>query len=115
MTSVFALKQILSITNMKKTKQIFPTSKEIISLLELKLLAASIIHQKASIRIKCLMEGGAWTSQFLSILMVTDRGLVLNDETTDKIKSISFMDHVVQFAIDRPFDNYHSDLAYPVH
>lgn len=100
---------------MKKVKQIIPTSDEIISLRELKLLVTSIIRGKAGIRIKCLMDGGTWTSHFLNIIMLTERGLVLTDEANDKIKSIRFKDHVVQFVLDRPFDNYDSNLAYPVH
>ena len=99
---------------MKKLKEILPTSNENISPLELKLLAKSIISHKAKIRIKCLLAGGSWTNQFLSVMMVTERGLVLNDDASDKIKSISFIDQVVQFVLDKPFDNYNSNLAYVV-
>ncbi|HEY3405383.1 MAG TPA: hypothetical protein VGK59_18485 [Ohtaekwangia sp.] len=100
---------------MKKLKQLLPISNEIISVQELKLLVASIIHQKAKIRIKCLTDGGVWTTQFFSVMMVTDKGLVLNDEATDKIKSIRFIDQVIQFVLDTPFNNYNSNLAYLVH
>lgn len=100
-----------------KTKQILPipaTSPEVISLHELKLLAKSIVNTQAKIRMKCLLEGGSWTSQFFSVMMVTEQGIVLIDDSTDKIKSIKFIDQVVQFVIDKPHDNYNADLAYTV-
>lgn len=100
--------------NMKKTKEIIPTSNEIISLQELKLLVTSIIRGKARIRIKCLMDGGVWAQQFSNIIMLTERGLVLTDDANDKIKSVRFKDHVVQFVLDRPFESYDSNLAYKV-
>jgi hypothetical protein len=61
------------------------------------------------------MDGGVWTQQFLNIIVLTERGLVLTDETNDKIRSIRFQDHLVQFVLDRPFNNYDSNLAYLVH
>ncbi len=100
---------------MKKIKQPLPISNEIISVQELKFLVASIIHKKANIRIKCLTDGGIWTTQFYSVMMVTESGVILNDEVTDKIKSIRFIDQVIQFVLDRPFDNYNSNLTYLVH
>jgi hypothetical protein len=99
---------------MKKLEETLLTSNENISPLELRLLAKSIINNKANIRIKCLLDGGSWTDQFLSIMMVTERGLVLNDDVTNKIKSINFIDQVVQFVLDKPFDNYSPNLAYIV-
>lgn len=97
-----------------KAKQNFPIANEVISLLELKLLVRSIINKHARIRIKCLTEGGNWTSQFLSVMMVTEKGLVLNDDSNDKISSINFIDQIIQFVIDKPFDSYSPDQAYVV-
>jgi hypothetical protein len=97
-----------------KTRDILPNSNEVISLLELKLLAKSIISKHAKIRIKCLLEGGSWTGQFLSVMMVTEKGLVLSDDSNNKIKSIRFIDQIVQFVIDKPFDSYTPNMAYIV-
>jgi hypothetical protein len=93
----------------------FPIANEIISLLELKLLVKSIVNKHANIRIKCLLDGGTWTTDFLSVLMVTEKGLVLNDDSNNKIESIEFLNQVIQFVIDKPFDSYDSNLAYVVH
>jgi hypothetical protein len=89
------------------------SSTEMISLLELKLLMTAIIAQRAKIRIKCLLEG-VWTKQFFSVMMITDKGIVLSDDSNRKIKNIRFLDQVSQFVIDKPFDSYNSDLAYGV-
>jgi hypothetical protein len=97
-----------------KAKQPIPLANEIISLLELKLLVQSIINKHADIRIKCLLEGDTWHEHFFNVLMVTEQGIVLADETNSKIKSIRFMDAISQFVIDKPFDSYNSNLAYGV-
>ena len=97
-----------------KLKQTFPRASDMISRLELKLLMKSIISRKAKIRIKYLLEGGKWSDRFLSVMMVTEKGIVLNDDSNDKIKSISFLEQIKQLVIDQPFDGYNSNLTYEV-
>jgi hypothetical protein len=46
--------------------------------------------------------------------MVTEKGLVLNNDSNNKIQSIEYLDDVVQFVIDKPFDSYNPNLAYTV-
>lgn len=96
-----------------KTNYTFPTASEVISLLELKLLVKSIITKHANIRIKCMLEGDKW-GDFLSVKMVTEKGLILGDDSRNRIRSIKFIDHVVKFVIDQPFDSYNPNLAYVV-
>ena len=74
----------------------------------------SILLQKANIRIKCLFDGTTWSPCYLSVVMVTENGAVLKDESRDKIFSISFIQQVIQFVLDKPFDNYYPDQAYTV-
>ena len=97
-----------------KSKEILPTSMDVISILELKLLAKSIIDHHAKIRMKYLIEGGVWTTHFLSVVMVTEKGLVLCDDANNKIESIPFLNDVTQFIIDEPFDSYNANLTYVV-
>ena len=97
-----------------KLRQTFPKASDIISRLELKLLMKSIISQKAKIRIKYFMDGGGWSDCFLSVMMVTEKGIVFSDDSNDKIKSINFLDQITQLVIDQPFDGYNSNLAYVV-
>jgi hypothetical protein len=97
-----------------KLKQTFPTASDIISCLELKLLMRSIISNQANIRVKYLLEGGAWSSCFLSVMMVTEKGVVLNDDARNKIMSIKFLDHIKQLVLDKPFDGYNPNFAYVV-
>ena len=97
-----------------KLKQTFPKATEIISRLELKLLMKSIIVHQAKIRIRYLLEGGAWSTCFMSVMMVTENGIVFNDDSNNKIKSIKFLDQIKQLVIDQPFDGYNSNLAYVV-
>ena len=95
-------------------KDALETSNEIVSSLELKLLVESIINQHANIRIKYQLDGDAWTTDFFSVMMVTKKGLVLNNDANDKIKSIESIEQILQFMIDQPFDNYVSNLPYTV-
>ena len=100
-------------TDMKLTQTI-PLAGEIISRLELKLLMKSIIGHRAKIRIKYLIEGGVWSNCFLSVMMVTEKGIVFNDDANNEIKSLTFLDQITQLVIDQPFDGYISHLAYIV-
>jgi len=97
-----------------KLKQTFPIASEIISRLELKLLMKSIIGHRAKIRIKYLTEEGTWSNCFLSVMMVTEKGIVFNDDANNEIKSLKFLDQITQLVIDQPFDGYISNLAYVV-
>ena len=101
-------------TKSMKLKQTFPKATEVISGLELKLLMKSIISRQAKIRIKYLLEGGVWSNCFMSVMMVTERGIILNDDSKNKIKSIKFLDQIKQLVIDQPFDGYNSNLSYVV-
>jgi len=98
-----------------KLKQTFPLASEFISRLELKFLMKSIIGHQAKIRIKYLTEEGTWSNCFLSVMMVTEKGIVFNDDSNRKIKSVRFLDQIKQLVIDQPFDGYISNLAYVVH
>jgi len=100
-------------TNMK-IRETIPIAGEIISRLELKLLMKSIIGHRAKIRIKYLIEGGAWSNSFLSVMMVTEKGIVFNDDANNEIKSLEFLDEITQLVIDQPYDGYISHLAYVV-
>lgn len=91
-----------------------PVSTDTVSPLELKFLMNSILLQKANIRIKCLLDGKSWSDRYLSVMMVTERGAILKDESRDKIFSIPFIQQVMQFVLDKPFDSYYSDQAYAV-
>jgi len=97
-----------------KLRQTIPSAGEIISRLELKLLMKSIIGHRAKIRIKYLIEGGAWSDCFLSVMMVTEKGIIFNDDANNEITSLKFLDQITQLVIDQPFDGYISNLAYIV-
>jgi hypothetical protein len=97
-----------------KLRQTIPSAGEIISRLELKLLMKSIIGNRANIRIKYLIEGGTWSTCFLSVMMVTEKGIIFNDDGKNEITSLKFLDQITQLVIDHPFDGYISNLAYVV-
>ena len=61
-----------------------------------------------------LIEGGAWSNCFLSVMMVTEKGVIFSDDGKNKITSLTFLDQITQLVIDQPFDGYISNLAYVV-
>ena len=97
-----------------KLRQSFPRASDMISSLEFKLLMKSIISHKAKIKIKYFLDGRGWSDCFLSVMAVTEKGIVFNDDSNNKIKSITFLDQIKQLVIDQPFDGYNSNLAYDV-
>ena len=64
------------------------------------------------LRTRCL--GEMWQPNFMRVLMVTEKGLVLHDEVTSKAVIIPFVRDIVQFEIDKPFEEYQPHFHYTV-
>ena len=47
-------------------------------------------------------------------MMVTEKGIIFNDDANNEITSLKFLDQITQLVIDQPFDGYISNLAYVV-
>lgn len=52
--------------------------------------------------------------QVLSVMMITGKGLVLNDDLRDTMESINSLRTIIQFIIDWPLANYSTNLVYLV-
>ena len=65
------------------------------------------------IRTRCL--GEMWHPNFTRVLMLTDRGVViLSDEVQRKPVIIPFVRDIIQFEIDKPFQEYEPHFHYTV-
>ena len=69
-------------------------------------------QSKVCIRTRCL--GEMWHPNFTRVLMVTEKGVVLNDEVRVKAVIIPFLRDIIQFEIDKRFDEYEPHFHYTV-
>jgi hypothetical protein len=58
--------------------------------------------------------GEMWLPGFMRIIVVDDKGVVLNDETASKLYSISDLSSLVQFEIDQRYQQYQPHFHYNI-
>jgi tRNA G26 N,N-dimethylase Trm1 len=85
-----------------------------VSVQELKLLLSDILEQHANIRMKYQLNSENWNDHYLRILLVTDKGVILNDERNNKITSIKFLSDISRFELDKAHETFSSSCQYKV-
>ena len=85
-----------------------------ISVLELKRLLIELKEYRPDICVRYRLMGEMWSSSFMEIVMVTDRGILLNDESTNRLVSLSDLSTVIQFEIDNRFRDFQPHFHYDV-
>lgn len=88
-------------------------NKTLISVVELKRLMVDLSEKRPDICIRFRLLGELWTVQFLKIHGVTDKGVVLFDDTMGLV-SISDLNFIMQFEIDKPFQGFQPFYHYEV-
>jgi hypothetical protein len=58
--------------------------------------------------------GELWQSQHYKILRMTENGIALIDEPSNKLVFISELSNVMQFELDSRFQNYQPNVHYSV-
>ena len=81
---------------------------------ELRRLLIDLRDKRPDICIRFRLLGEMWFLHFMRIILVTDKGVILNNEVTDKLIRIRDISHVMQFEIDRPFQNFRPYVHYDV-
>ena len=86
-----------------------------ISILELKRLLVLLAENVQSVCIRYRMVGKMWEPNFFRVVQVTDKGLFLKDESTNRTISIPDIRMIIQFELDgcvHTFQpNYHYNVA----
>ncbi|HYC83870.1 MAG TPA: hypothetical protein VEB86_01555 [Chryseosolibacter sp.] len=85
-----------------------------ISVIELKRLLVDLKDKRPDIGVRFRVIGDLWDKNFASIVLVTDRGVILNDESNANICTIPDLKNVIQFEIDGPFQNFQPYNHYDV-
>ena len=86
-----------------------------VAVLELRQLLVELQEHRPDICIRYRLMGKMWAQNFLRIVHVTEQGVVLNDETSNKVITLPHLSHIIQFEIDKAFQSYHPYFHYEVY
>ena len=85
-----------------------------ISTLELRRLLFEVKEHRRDICIRYRLLGQMWAVNYLRIINVTEKGVLLNDEISNKFISVPDLHHVIQFELDKPFQSFQPHFHYEV-
>jgi hypothetical protein len=85
-----------------------------VSVLELKRLLIELVDKRPDICVRFRLLGEMWFSYFMRIILVTDTGVILNNEVAHKVVPVKDLKTVMQFEIDRRFQNFRPHFHYNV-
>ena len=84
-----------------------------IPIIELRKLL-SYLKDQPNTAIRVRLVGKMWMENFARITLVTERGVILNDEGFGKIIQIPDIAEIYQFELDSPFQNFQPYYHYDV-
>ncbi|HET7179454.1 MAG TPA: hypothetical protein VFI14_07015 [Chryseosolibacter sp.] len=85
-----------------------------IEVLQLRQLLLELREHRPDICFRYRLMGRMWTTNFLRVIKVTEDGVLLNDETSNKFVSLPDLSQVIQFEIDKSFQTYEPYFHYNV-
>ena len=85
-----------------------------IAVLELRRLLVELKEHRPDICVRYRIIGQMWAQNFLRVVHVTDEGVLLNDETSNKLITIPNLSQVIQFELDKAFQSYQPYFHYEV-
>lgn len=88
-------------------------NKTLISVLELKRLMVDLSEKRPDICIRFRLLGELWTTHFMQVMRVTEKGVLLFDNMRGLV-SVSDLNFVMQFEIEKPFQGFQPHYHYEV-
>lgn len=85
-----------------------------VAVLALKRLLVELVEHRPDICIRCRLIGQMWMDKFLRVNNVTDQGVLLNDDASNRSIVVTDLSHIMQFEIDKPFQLYQPYYHYDV-
>lgn len=82
--------------------------------MELKKLLYGLQNRRPDICIRVRLQGEMWMQNFMRIVLVSEMGLLLHDESANKLSRISGLENIIQFEIDRSFEMFEPHFHYDV-
>jgi hypothetical protein len=83
-----------------------------ISVLELKRMLVTIVDLQLPVCFRFRILGEMWQQNFMRVVKVTEKGVVLNDEISNKTHHVTDLSHIVQFEIDQRLHTFHPHFHY---
>lgn len=88
-------------------------NKTLISVLELRRLMVDLLEKRPDICIRFRLLGELWHIYFMRVMRITGKGALLFDENNNMV-SISDLNSVMQFEIEKPFQGFQPYFHYEV-
>jgi hypothetical protein len=88
-------------------------NKTLISVLELRRLMVDLTEKRPDICIRFRLLGELWHVNFMRVVRVTEKGVLLFDDTLGLV-SVSDLNFVMQFEIEKPFQAFQPYYHYEV-
>jgi hypothetical protein len=85
-----------------------------VSVVELRRLLVELAEKRPGICIRYRLMGELWARDFLEIAAITDKGVLLRDESGTKLTVISNLSDLIQFELDEPYQTYRPYNHYDV-
>ena len=89
-----------------------PTSKSHITVQKLRSLLIELRDKRPDICLRYRLMGELWKPNFCRITLITENGVVLNDEVLDKPVALPHLFTIMQFEIDKPFQEFQPFFHY---
>lgn len=100
--------------NMEKNFDLLSGTKSQISVLTLKRLLIEIKEYRPDICVRYRLLGEMWNPSFMKVILVSGRGILLSDESANRLISLSDLGMVMQFEIDNRFRDIQPHFHYEV-
>ena len=85
-----------------------------IATLELRRLLFELKDIRSDICIRFRIMGELWQNNFYHVMKLTDDGAIFGDEISNKMFVVKDLKSIIQFEIDKPFQNYKPHNHYNV-
>ncbi len=99
---------------MRSAENILETNKNLISVLELKRLLTDMREKRPDICLRYRLLGEMWVVNYMRVVLVTEKGAMLNDERNNKLINLPDLSVIMQFEIDAPFQGFQPHFHYDV-
>jgi hypothetical protein len=85
-----------------------------ITVLELKRLLIDLKEHQPHTCVRVRLIGEMWFPVFMNIVFISDKGIVLNDERSTRLRDIPSLSMIMQFEIDQRFQSFQPHFHYEV-
>jgi hypothetical protein len=83
-----------------------------INILELRSLLHQLNDRRPDICVRVRFMGEMWQSSYFGIIKVTELGVILNNESANKLINVPDLKLIMQMEIDNAFMHYHPNFHY---